>query len=271
MDKKNTFLNSGIIEQYVMGLTSPNEAAEVEKMAAIYPEVDRKICEMQNCMEQYIRMHEIPPPARAMKRNLSTGDGLENKNTNRDVSQQYISDKVFQLSRWAAGLTGAIVIGLFGMSYLLYQNQSESQEQLAQLSEELQNLKANYNQLQQNNGQVMQQYVVLKDMNTKHIQMEGTAHAPQAKLVIYWNEAHNKVLLNVVNLPVVPHGHQYQIWADVNGQHMDMGLLDAAAENKKLHPLPYVNDCKGIVITLEKEGGSPHPSTDKMYAHGRML
>ena len=265
---KNTFLNSGLLEQYVMGLTTPEESAEVEKMAATYPEIERKLCEMQNCMEQYVKLHEIEPPEGAKEEILSSINNRTKKQSN--SSQQYTYDKVIQLNQWAAGLAALLVLGLFGVSFVLYQNQKSAQEQIAELSGELQDLRYSYNELKADNTQVMQQYAVLKDLATKHVRMQGTNHAPQAKLVVYWNENHNKALLNIVNMPEAPSGHTYQVWADVNGQHKNMGLLKQVNNKKQLYSLPFISNCKGIVITLEKEGGSPHPSVDKMYAHGEM-
>jgi len=272
MDKE-TFIKSGLIEQYVMGLASPEEMKQVEQMAAAYPEVNQHIDEMQDCMKRYVEMHSIPPPKRSRQRIIDTIDEME-MDHHEPVSATQVSSntagKVVQLSRWMAGVAAALFIGLLGACLYLFSNQLETQENMAQLSKELQILKSDHNTLQQNNQLVTQQYVVLKDLATKHIRMQGTAHAPSAKVVVYWNNDHNKALLNVVNLPKAPHGHQYQVWADVNGKHKDMGVLNAGVNESNMHQLPYINNCRGFVITLEVEGGSPHPNTEKMYATGEM-
>ncbi|MEL6923454.1 MAG: anti-sigma factor [Bacteroidota bacterium] len=269
MDKE-TFIKSGLIEQYVMGLTSPEERAEVERMAAAYPEIDKRICEMQDCMKQYVEMHAIPPPKRARQRILGSIDEMEQMERRRSQRPSVPSRGIVQMSRWVVGSVAAVALLLVGACVYLLQQQNASKAEMAQLSAQMESLQSDYAQLRQRNNRYTNQYVVLKDIATKHVAMNGTAHAPGAKVVVYWNDQHSAALLNVINLPDAPHGHQYQVWADVNGKHVNMGLLDKLREEKALHNVSYINNSKGVVITLEKEGGSEHPSTDKMYATGEI-
>jgi len=131
MDKE-TFIKSGLIEQYVMGLASPEEMKKVEQMAAAYPEVNQHICEMQDCMKRYVEMHSIPPPKRSRQRIIDTIDEMD---SHEPVSASQVrsnpSGKVIQLSRWMAGVAAALFLGLLGACLYLYSNQLETQENMA--------------------------------------------------------------------------------------------------------------------------------------------
>ena len=67
------FLNSGILEKYVLGLASAEEMEYVERMTKEHPEVNAHICKMQNCMEEYAEMHAIRPPSQLKNRILKAG------------------------------------------------------------------------------------------------------------------------------------------------------------------------------------------------------
>lgn len=55
------FINSGILELYVMGIASQSEQDEVEKMAIIYPEIRQEIDAISKALENYAMAHSIQP------------------------------------------------------------------------------------------------------------------------------------------------------------------------------------------------------------------
>lgn len=55
------FIDSGIIEQYVLGIASPAECEEVEKMAAVDPDVRREMGKISQTLEEYAILHAIEP------------------------------------------------------------------------------------------------------------------------------------------------------------------------------------------------------------------
>jgi len=61
MKKLNEFIQSGMIESYVLGLVTPSEAKEVEEMAAANNEVREAINEFSKILEQKALSNAIPP------------------------------------------------------------------------------------------------------------------------------------------------------------------------------------------------------------------
>lgn len=260
------YKKSGIIEQYVLGFANSDERAEVEHMAKKYPEIDKYICELQNSLEQYAEMHAAPPPPRLKSKIINQVNGeTETVNEHAPSPVRYRTSRLLQ---WGVGIAAMMIVGLSGLCFLLYKNQNEARNQMTLLSTQMKHIQSDYEQLKERSDDIKQRYVVLKDTGTRHVKLHGSAHAPQAQLVVYWNPDHNKGFLNIIDMPAAPKDHQYQVWADVSGKHVNMGVLEPNADGNILHTLPYIENSKGFVITLEKEGGSEHPNVEQMYAHG---
>jgi len=55
------YIDSGIIEVYCLGFTTPEEASEVEEMAALYPQVAAEIERIRTTFNDFIGRQEITP------------------------------------------------------------------------------------------------------------------------------------------------------------------------------------------------------------------
>ena len=269
MDIKE-YIASGILEQYCLGLTSEEESKEVEYMAHKYPEIGESLRQLCEGVEAYARAHAIAPPERLRKKVLENFDeespSARPKST-MDQSRLGLVSPVFRIAATIALLV------LAGLAFSFYQNQEKGRKEMAALSQQVKKLQKDYRQLDSSHEELQQKYVLLKDVGTHHVRMVGSEHAPKAQCVLYWNPEHKGAYLNIVNLPPPPLGHQYQIWADVEGHHHNMGLINMAAANPDssfLHPLPYIENSQGFVITLETSGGSKHPTVEKLFVKGNL-
>jgi len=63
MNKIAAYIESGVLEMYVMGVAGPEECAEVEQMAAQHPEIRKAIDEIGRSIEQYAAAHAVEPHA----------------------------------------------------------------------------------------------------------------------------------------------------------------------------------------------------------------
>ncbi|WP_028787586.1 hypothetical protein [Terrimonas ferruginea] len=62
MKKTESFLHSGLIELYVLGLATAEERGEVDRMAVKYPEVLQEIYSFSEAIEQQAHLHAVPTP-----------------------------------------------------------------------------------------------------------------------------------------------------------------------------------------------------------------
>ena len=63
MNQLSQFLESGILELYVMGIASPEEIKEVEQMALLYPEIRQEIELIERSLEEYALTQAVQPKA----------------------------------------------------------------------------------------------------------------------------------------------------------------------------------------------------------------
>ena len=100
--------------------------------------------------------------------------------------------------------------------------------------------------------------------------MDGTSVSPQSYTTVYWDTTSHDVYLLINNLPAPASNEQYQLWALLDGKPIDMGVLEIFEKPLQLYRMKNIQAAQAFAITLEKKGGSPTPSLDKMYVMGKL-
>jgi len=263
------YLQSGKLEQYVLGLSSSEERKEVEQLAKEFPDIDAYIVELHSCMNRCSAANEVPVTEEPEQKSRCKTFHLKNK---RNLVAESGGGSAFQKTSnisWSKGVASFLVIGLSALSLFLYQSQQSAKNENALLTTQLHHIKKDNELLNNGNEKMIQQYVVLKDANTRHVNLHGLNFAPQAHGIVYWNKDHAKAYLSICNLPKMPEGYHFQVWANINGKHQKIGVLDINSADM-LHDLSFTNNCNGFCVTLEKEGARTSPSIDKMLVKGEM-
>ena len=90
--------------------------------------------------------------------------------------------------------------------------------------------------------------------------LQGNKLAPEAAVLSYVNHEEKSVLINIYNLPELS-DKDYQMWADVDGEMIDMGVIDTSQQTLAMN---YIQDAESINITIEEKGGSDHPDVSNL-------
>lgn len=77
MKDLNDYIDSGVIMSYVLGLSTPEEIAEVEALSAKYPEINEAINETNDLLEKQALKNAIAPPLTVKPELLATIDYME--------------------------------------------------------------------------------------------------------------------------------------------------------------------------------------------------
>ncbi len=107
---------------------------------------------------------------------------------------------------------------------------------------------------------------LLGDPETRLVSLAGLAPRPQAQGRIIWN-AHAGGLLVTADLPPLPEGKIYELWAIAGGKPLPAGLFGVDAEGKgrlTVAPLAGVATVDVFAVTLEPAAGVQSP-TGEMY------
>jgi anti-sigma-K factor RskA len=245
------YISSGIVESYVLGLASVEERSEFEKMCKQYPEVLQARLAFELSLEKQAMQNAIEPSADLKQKVFDE--------INSPAKIISIAEPPIRKMNWwkyAAAVFIILFAGSLYWSITLQKKKKELSEQLNESNTKMAQLEKDLKVLQGNPA-------------VKMARMDGTTISPQSYTTVYWDTTSHDVYLLVNNLPKPASDQQYQLWALLNGQPIDMGMLEISEKPLQLYHMKNVQSAQAFAITLEKKGGSSTPKGD-MYVMGKL-
>ncbi len=247
-EKIHQFLESDLLERYLMGDTSTEESLRVERYIAMYPEVRETYTELQENLEAFAQLHALKAPE-----NLKDRIMAKIKQEKREGNKFY---------RWAIAASFIAFVSI-GASYFFYHQNKDLQEKNSMVSNQIKNLEMDMKvQLED----IRNQYIVLNNPNTKRYQVKGNRKAKELKAMAYINPVKKLSYINVNHLPQLPEDQCYQMWAEVNGELVNLGIIKEFDDPKQMFALPYADNAVSY-ITIEPKGGNHTPSVNNIVAN----
>jgi anti-sigma-K factor RskA len=111
---------------------------------------------------------------------------------------------------------------------------------------------------------------VMTDRHALPVVLNGTPKSPEALAKLFWMKNTGQVYIDPSNLPAVPAGKQYQLWAIVDGKPEDAGMITTEKGIYHIQKMKSFGKVDAFAITLEKTGGSPTPTMDEMIVSAKM-
>ena len=272
------YIDSGILEQFVLGNTSPKETAKIIELSDSHPEIK---AEIEAIEEGLIKFAEVF----AKKPSDSVKDKLMAKLDSEELNQSTKSDNERELNLNPLPLKSrsipfykyfiAASILLLGMSLIgniwLYKNWKSSQNQVASLSSQNTFLTDN-NKTQEAKYSVLENKVnILLNPEVKSVKLNGLPLMPQAVATVYWNASEKEVYLTAANLPENSENEQYQLWAIVDGKPVDAGVFNTSEALKGMVKMKNAGNVSAFAVTIEKRGGAISPTMEKMVLMGAVI
>lgn len=96
-----SYISSGVLEDYCLGMLNDAEAMKVEEIAALYPEVRKEILAFQNSLEQYSETL-AKPPSPQVKENLLSRLNDFSKEHNLSLNNLPLLSKDSDYKSWLA-------------------------------------------------------------------------------------------------------------------------------------------------------------------------
>ena len=260
---KEDIISSGLLELYALGLTSTEEARQVEEWINQYPEIKQELDAIEGSLETYAQVNAIEPSSSVKDKIFSQITKEEQKDNNNIPSTNFNTAKqeVYRIPTFFKLAAAAIIILLIGSIALNYSYYAKYQS----ASNELQVAQEKIKQNQQANLAMKDDIAVMSDKNSLPVVLKGTPHAPDALAKIYWMKNTGEVYVDPSNLPSVPGGMQYQLWAIIDGKPVDAGMISTEKGIYHIQKMKSFGHAEAFAITLEKAGGSPTPTMDQMY------
>jgi anti-sigma-K factor RskA len=251
------YIQSGVIESYVLGLANAQEIAELETLSKQFPEVKKAIAQFEAALEKTALQTAIEPPT-VVKENLFAA-----LSTEFNQPEQKKQALVINIG-WVKYVIAASVILLIVSSALnvyFYQQVLNVNEKYTKLFSETQLLQANINSYKT----IYSNMQLMSDPAMAKISLPGVKGKENNLATVFWDTRSKDVYVLTNKMPETPQGKQYQLWALVNGKPVDAGVLDNC---NGLCKLKNITQAQQFAITLENKGGSPTPHLDQLYVIG---
>jgi anti-sigma-K factor RskA len=287
------YIESGRLEQYALGELDPATQAEVERWAARHPEVRQELDELLAGLGVYAEAHTLTPPAglrdRVLSRVLAEIGGADaapvpaaipvaaaptmrvSASNPRPAETYAAAPPVARSSGWAIAASVALLLSLAANALLYSRWQQTSTELVA-----AQNSQARFAQT----SQVMERrlsstqeqlHILRSPKEYKMVALAGTPAHPTAQARVMYNAAAHRVYLDVQQLPPLPAGKQYQLWALDKGKPVDAGVLAAnTAAGDSIQQMKDIASAQAFAMTVEPVGGSAGPTLTTMTVIGNI-
>lgn len=236
-DRVSQFLESDLLERYLMGATSPMESQEVEYFVAKFPGVKNTYNELQENLENYAASYAVDVP----------GD-LRAKILKQTKAKPKRALPLLAI----AACTIATLFGLVAM--MIYNQNQELLEDRKFTSNLLENLNDDIVSNRQMLQSVEEQFMILNNTATQKYILKGNNRANRLEAVAYINELEKRSYVHVNTLPELPDEQVYQMWASVDGKLVPLDILKVTKDN--LVEIPYEERMASINVTIEPKGGS---------------
>ena len=247
-EKIKIFLDSDLIEKYLLENTTQEETLQVERYIAMYPEVQKTYDELQNNLESFAKMHAVTTP-----------DGVKEKIIARIRGERAGRKKFFQYA-----IAASVTALLFAVaSVFFYQQNQDLQEENVAVTNKIETLKQDMNSQLED---MRRQFIVLNNPQTKKFNVNGNRKAKELKAVAYINPVKKLSYINVSKLPNLPENQCYQMWTEVNGKMVNLGIIKESKNQDELFAIPYDKQAVSY-ITIEPEGGNNVPTVENIVAN----
>lgn len=267
MEDLKAYIESGVLELYVLGDLTAGEKLEVELMLEKYPELRLEVLEIEKALQGYSEAQAINPPEHLRSEFLNSINFSDANNEPQNVSAQ----KSLSFYKYAFAASVALLLLSLIALINLYSQLKNSKDQIAILNQTNQKFSNHVNYLEgqlQNATQSLE--IFHKPEQYKVVNLKGTSNAPTASIIVAFNPQKAEVMIDLasIKMPLNDKDHQYQLWALMDGKPIDLGVFDAKDDTVGMAKMKSVKEAQAFAVTLEPKGGSVNPTMEQMMAMG---
>ena len=283
MENLKAYIESGVLELYVLGDLSPEETLQVEEIASQHQEIRDELAAIELAMEEYAMQNAIEPSGEVeIKLFEKLGIAVEEPiaavstpplyNEEPRIVRLDGSDGKIRTLRYALVACVALLVISTAALFITYSKLTDAHDQIASLNLDKEKFAGTVSKLEFDN-QGLNNMVAMNDSKEwATIKMQGQAISPKSKMNVYWNKNDKSVLINylAMDLPKADAEHEYQLWALVNGKPVSLGLFGKSDStgNEALQKMQTIEQAQAFAVTLEPMGGSVNPTMEKLTVLG---
>jgi anti-sigma-K factor RskA len=267
-----TYIESGILELYVLGDVTQEERVQVEAMALKHPAIKAELDEIERSMELYAKENAIEPSEDQRDRVLNSLLTNFSDDRNFPSREAKVENNVIPIAKaksynfYKYAFAACLALLLISVAALIsvYNSLQESDGLLASLQSQNQHFTNRVNLMDH-------ELSIFRDPSFKMLKLQGTPKSPASAIMVAWSPVKKKVMIDMANsnMPANDKDHQYQLWAMVGRKPVDLGVFDADTTSKDMKEMRSIASADAFAVTLEPRGGSQSPTMSEMVVIGK--
>lgn len=266
------YIESGILEAYVLGALTEQERTQVEADIAMYPEVAAEVAAIELSMQQFATTFAEEPPAHMQEQiwnAINDQGGIGENNSDQSVPPPQ-SPKTIPLApqvaapkpSWQRAAVWAAIIVSVLTNFMLLSQRNKAKEDKDALVARVDSMAEQQKQLASAIDAYKKGMDMVADASMQTVVMRKEGMKDAAGMV-FWSKEKGEVYLALHNVPMPPQGKQYQLWVIQDGKPVDMGVIsnDMVTNSDTMQKIAMaVQSGQAFAISIEKEGGNPTPT-----------
>ncbi len=266
------YIESGILEAYVLGALTEGERAAVEADMVMYPELVQEVAAIEAAMQSFAEANAEEPPAHmqqqiwnAIQQQAAPQSVPEPQSAKEEAKPQpkvveFVPPAAPARPSWQRAAVWAAVAVSVLTNFMLLSQRNKTKEEIAQMTSQMDSLKASQQQVlaEYKKGRDM-----LVDTSMKTVVMRSMQPGKEMTGMMFWSKTTGESYLTIHAMPMPEKGKQYQLWVIQDGKPVSMGMIDnnLVANAGMMYKIPMqVKGGQAFAISLEKEGGNPTPT-----------
>ncbi|NML21860.1 hypothetical protein HHL16_13295 [Pseudoflavitalea sp. G-6-1-2] len=254
----HAYIQSGIIESYLLGIAGEEEEKELNSIRRQYPEVEAAIQRAEEWLHGVASSYTAPVPSKVKDRIFAV--------INEDLPSRPVA-VIRPFYRYFAAASLILLICSLAANLILYKKYLTEKNNALALQQNNQTLLANNNLIQAKMNIVSNDLKLMAAAGSSKIILNAVAGKNQLQTVLLLDAAKQQLLMVGNSLPNAPTGKQYQLWAIVRGKPVNAGMLTGCDPYCRFNA---VAGAEAYAVTLEKAGGSDQPTLEQMYVFGKV-
>lgn len=277
MEEVKAYIESGILELYVLGQLTATECTEVEAMAAKHPEVKAEILAIEVAMEAYALNHAITPSVALEDKILAqitpapANAPITNPVEPKVVSLYNNNDGKIRVLRYALVACSILLVISLGALFSAHQELNTANQQIATLSLDKEKFASTVSKLEFDKAGMANRIAMTETNEWTTVKLAGVKESPKANMLVYWNKNDKSILINyaAMELPKADQAHEYQLWALVDGKPVSLGVFNENSP-EAVKQMQTIEKAQAFAVTIEPMGGSINPTMEKMVVMGEI-
>ncbi len=242
--KLHTFLNSNLLNTYLVGEASFEESKEVEYFISNYPKVASAYEKLQDNLELIAKAGATDVPNDILK------DILKSLDETNDTKVIQLVQK--RKTPWYSIAASAAAVLFAATSFMLYDKNQNLADENNVVIEEIYDLRSDIDKNNSKLDELSREMMKLNNPDARKYVINGNERAKNLKTVAYINSVEKTSMIDVITLPQLPEEQHYQIWAELQDRMVNLGILDES--NRKLKQIPYMEDALALSIKISTKG-----------------